>query len=155
MLHSNSNTARHLFSPHHHCLALPATSCMIAHMGQAWMGTISVHAMSHHRPPPALLHQTPAHQTPSSSLGVSSPTLPTEFSDLELAMSLTTTRCTAPPTHTPPYVTLSPDSPPKMSSPSAPCSTLASPPLEGCGHCGKLVSSFHVWFKFIDYPMQP
>lgn len=47
--HSNSNTAHHLFSLHHHFLALPATSCAIAYMGQAWARTISTcHCMPCH-----------------------------------------------------------------------------------------------------------
>ena len=69
---SNSNTAHRPFSPHHHhCLAPPPTSCVIAHIGQVWAGKISAHCCTQ-------CHISAFHQPTSSntsSPGKLSPTV--------------------------------------------------------------------------------
>ena len=106
--------------------------------------------------PGPLLCQMQAHPTPSSSLVV--PTLPTvQCKFTEFTMSLTTARRMAPPTHTLPHVSLSPlkTSLPYVIVLFSTHSTLASPLVKGCGRYGELLTSFYVWFKFINHPMQP
>jgi hypothetical protein len=105
-LHSNSNTAaHHLSSPHHHCLPPPAASRAIAHMGQAWVGTISAHAMSRHHPSTSPASSNASTPNPLVESRCVFPNFAhCEFS--ELAMSLTTARRMTPPTHTSHHVTL-------------------------------------------------
>ena len=94
---------------------------------------------------------------PSLSLGVWSPTLPTVSSASLLCHWPLLASWLCPLTLLPMSASLLwRRACPKSLNYSAPHSILTSPLVEGCGRYGELLSSWvHVWFEFINYPMQP